>query len=89
MREAGEPEDCLIIGDRHTEPVPLAADRLVDLSAARQYAADASAEGEAPGGRTVGQMSSDEKHALSHRGKAARAIGTANIDSAARVCPRR
>ena len=31
-------------------------------------------EGEAPGGRTVGQMSSDEKHALSHRGKAARAM---------------
>ena len=31
-------------------------------------------EGEAPGGRTVGQMSSEEKHALSHRGKAARAM---------------
>ena len=31
-------------------------------------------EGEAPGGRTVGQMSADEKHALSHRGKAARAM---------------
>jgi XTP/dITP diphosphohydrolase len=31
-------------------------------------------EGEAPGGRTVGQMSSREKHALSHRGKAARAM---------------
>jgi XTP/dITP diphosphohydrolase len=31
-------------------------------------------EGEAPGGRTVGQMSSQEKHALSHRGKAARAM---------------
>jgi len=31
-------------------------------------------EGEAPGGRTVGQMSSHEKHALSHRGKAARAM---------------
>ena len=31
-------------------------------------------QGEAPGGRTVGQMSSDEKHALSHRGKAARAM---------------
>lgn len=30
--------------------------------------------GEAPGGRTVGQMSSDEKHALSHRGEAARAM---------------
>ena len=30
--------------------------------------------GEAPGGRTVGQMSSDEKHALSHRGQAARAM---------------
>ncbi len=30
--------------------------------------------GEAPGGRTVGQMSSEEKHALSHRGKAARAM---------------
>lgn len=30
--------------------------------------------GEAPGGRTVGQMSSGEKHALSHRGKAARAM---------------
>ena len=31
-------------------------------------------QGEAPGGRTVGQMSSDEKHALSHRGEAARAM---------------
>lgn len=31
-------------------------------------------EGEVPGGRTVGQMSPDEKHALSHRGKAARAM---------------
>ena len=31
-------------------------------------------QGEAPGGRTVGLMSSDEKHALSHRGKAARAM---------------
>ncbi len=31
-------------------------------------------EAEAPGGRTVGQMRSDEKHALSHRGKAARAM---------------
>ena len=31
-------------------------------------------ECEAPGGRTVGQMTSDEKHALSHRGKAARAM---------------
>ena len=30
--------------------------------------------GEAPGGRTVGQMSAQEKHALSHRGKAARAM---------------
>ncbi len=30
--------------------------------------------GEAPGGRTVGLMSSEEKHALSHRGKAARAM---------------
>jgi XTP/dITP diphosphohydrolase len=29
---------------------------------------------EAPGGRTVGQMSSQEKHALSHRGQAARAM---------------
>jgi XTP/dITP diphosphohydrolase len=29
---------------------------------------------EAPGGRTVGQMSAQEKHALSHRGKAARAM---------------
>ena len=29
---------------------------------------------EAPGGRTVGQMSAAEKHALSHRGKAARAM---------------
>ena len=32
------------------------------------------AEGESPGARTVGQMSSEEKHALSHRGKAARAM---------------
>jgi XTP/dITP diphosphohydrolase len=31
-------------------------------------------EGEAPGERTVGQMSAQEKHALSHRGKAARAM---------------
>jgi XTP/dITP diphosphohydrolase len=31
-------------------------------------------EGELPGGRTVGQMSAHEKHALSHRGKAARAM---------------
>ncbi len=31
-------------------------------------------QGEAPGGRTVGQMSAHEKHALSHRGKAARAM---------------
>jgi len=31
-------------------------------------------QGEAPGGQTVGQMSSGEKHALSHRGKAARAM---------------
>lgn len=31
-------------------------------------------EGEPPGGRTVGQMTSDEKHALSHRGQAARAM---------------
>jgi XTP/dITP diphosphohydrolase len=31
-------------------------------------------EDEAPGGRTVGQMTSEEKHALSHRGKAARAM---------------
>jgi XTP/dITP diphosphohydrolase len=31
-------------------------------------------ESEPPGGRTVGQMSADEKHALSHRGKAARAM---------------
>jgi len=31
-------------------------------------------EGESPGGRTVGQMSAQEKHALSHRGKAARAM---------------
>ena len=31
-------------------------------------------EGEPPGARTVGQMSSEEKHALSHRGKAARAM---------------
>ncbi|MEA2026683.1 MAG: RdgB/HAM1 family non-canonical purine NTP pyrophosphatase [Chloroflexota bacterium] len=31
-------------------------------------------ESEAPGARTVGQMSADEKHALSHRGKAARAM---------------
>lgn len=30
--------------------------------------------GEAPGGRTVGQMTSEEKGALSHRGKAARAM---------------
>jgi XTP/dITP diphosphohydrolase len=30
--------------------------------------------GEAPGGRTVGQMSSEEKHELSHRGQAARAM---------------
>ena len=30
--------------------------------------------GEAPGGRTVGQMSSEEKHGLSHRGQAARAM---------------
>jgi XTP/dITP diphosphohydrolase len=29
---------------------------------------------EPPGGRTVGQMSAAEKHALSHRGKAARAM---------------
>lgn len=29
---------------------------------------------EAPGARTVGQMSAQEKHALSHRGKAARAM---------------
>ena len=29
---------------------------------------------EPPGGRTVGQMSAGEKHALSHRGKAARAM---------------
>jgi XTP/dITP diphosphohydrolase len=29
---------------------------------------------ERPGGRTVGQMSAAEKHALSHRGKAARAM---------------
>jgi XTP/dITP diphosphohydrolase len=29
---------------------------------------------EAPGGRTVGQMSAAEKHVLSHRGKAARAM---------------
>jgi XTP/dITP diphosphohydrolase len=29
---------------------------------------------EAPGGRTVGQMSSEEKHARSHRGTAARAM---------------
>lgn len=29
---------------------------------------------EAPGGRTVGQMSTAEKHALSHRGQAARAM---------------
>ena len=28
------------------------------------------------GGRTVGQLSSAEKHALSHRGKAARAMAT-------------
>ena len=31
-------------------------------------------ESEPPGGRTVGQMSAAEKHALSHRGKAARAM---------------
>ncbi len=31
-------------------------------------------QGEHPGGRTVGQMSAAEKHALSHRGKAARAM---------------
>jgi XTP/dITP diphosphohydrolase len=31
-------------------------------------------EGEAPGGRTVGQVEAEEKHALSHRGKAARAM---------------
>jgi XTP/dITP diphosphohydrolase len=31
-------------------------------------------ESEPPGGRTVGQMSAQEKHALSHRGKAARAM---------------
>ena len=31
-------------------------------------------EAEAPGARTVGQMSAREKHALSHRGKAARAM---------------
>jgi XTP/dITP diphosphohydrolase len=31
-------------------------------------------ESEAPGARTVGQMSAAEKHALSHRGKAARAM---------------
>jgi XTP/dITP diphosphohydrolase len=31
-------------------------------------------EMEPPGGRTVGQMSAQEKHALSHRGKAARAM---------------
>jgi XTP/dITP diphosphohydrolase len=31
-------------------------------------------ESEPPGGRTVGQMSAEEKHALSHRGKAARAM---------------
>ncbi len=31
-------------------------------------------ESETPGARTVGQMSADEKHALSHRGKAARAM---------------
>jgi len=30
--------------------------------------------GEPPGGRTVGQMSAQEKHALSHRGAAARAM---------------
>jgi len=30
--------------------------------------------GEVPGARTVGQMSSDEKHALSHRGQATRAM---------------
>jgi XTP/dITP diphosphohydrolase len=32
------------------------------------------AASEAPGARTVGQMSSAEKHALSHRGKATRAM---------------
>ena len=31
-------------------------------------------QGQAPGGRTVGQMTSEEKHALSHRGQAARAM---------------
>ena len=31
-------------------------------------------ESEPPGGRTVGQLSAAEKHALSHRGKAARAM---------------
>jgi len=31
-------------------------------------------ESEAPGARTVGQMSAAEKHALSHRGKATRAM---------------
>jgi XTP/dITP diphosphohydrolase len=31
-------------------------------------------QAEPPGGRTVGQMSADEKHALSHRGKATRAM---------------
>jgi XTP/dITP diphosphohydrolase len=31
-------------------------------------------ESQPPGGRTVGQMSAAEKHALSHRGKAARAM---------------
>jgi XTP/dITP diphosphohydrolase len=31
-------------------------------------------ESEPPGARTVGQMSTDEKHLLSHRGKAARAM---------------
>jgi XTP/dITP diphosphohydrolase len=31
-------------------------------------------EGEVPGARTVGQMSAEEKHALSHRGQAARAM---------------
>lgn len=31
-------------------------------------------QAEPPGGRTVGQMTADEKHALSHRGEAARAM---------------
>ena len=31
-------------------------------------------DGEAPGGRTVGQMTAEEKHTRSHRGKAARAM---------------